>query len=188
MLDFQLQGKKAERCGNAKPHTLLHSVYRCDGDERWIAIEVTTVDQWDQLVKVLASKHPLPALLMGHEPWSRHSKDALDSAVNEASSKFDAFQLMNDLLAAGVPSGVALNASDLLANPMLEDRKHFWELHHPEMGTLKYNGPAYRFSETPAHLSRGAPCLGQDSAQVLTEFLGMSSETIARLQNEGALG
>jgi benzylsuccinate CoA-transferase BbsF subunit len=69
----------------------------------------------------------------------------------------------------------------------LNDRGHFWPLEHPEMGTLKYNGPAYRFSETPSKLVRAAPCLGQDSDMVLTDILGMNTAAIADLRSSGAL-
>jgi benzylsuccinate CoA-transferase BbsF subunit len=40
------------------------------------------------------------------------------------------------------------------------------------MGTLDYNGPAYRFERTPAALTKAAPCLGEDTEHVLTSLLG----------------
>jgi benzylsuccinate CoA-transferase BbsF subunit len=55
------------------------------------------------------------------------------------------------------------------------------------MGTLKYNGPAYRFSQTPSKLTRAAPCLGQDSSMVLTELLAFNSATIEDLRRSGVL-
>jgi benzylsuccinate CoA-transferase BbsF subunit len=187
LLEFQIAGRKAERQGNDKKTALLHGVFRCLGDERWIAIEVENETQWRGLLDVLARTHTLAPALTKHEPWRGHERRVLEQAIEEATARWDAFVLMDELLAAGVPAGVALKACDLLDNPMLEDRRHFSPLQHPEMGTLKYNGPAYRFSQTPSKLTRAAPCLGQDSSMVLTELLALNTATIEDLRRSGVL-
>jgi benzylsuccinate CoA-transferase BbsF subunit len=187
LLEFQLAGEKAQRDGNEKPTAILHGVFRCSGDEHWIAIEVEHTSQWQKLLEVLAKKHPLGPILMEEDSWRRPDRGALERAVEEHTSRWNPFDLMDELLVAGVPAGVALKGSDLLENPMLEDRQHFWPLRHPEMGTFKYNGPAYRFSRTPTKLARAAPCLGEDSSTVLTEILGFDEAKIADLRGSGAL-
>jgi benzylsuccinate CoA-transferase BbsF subunit len=187
LLEFQIAHSKAERQGNEKKTALLHGVFRCLGDERWIAIEVENETQWHHLLRVLARKHALAPVLGEPDSWRVYERPLLEHAIDDATACWDAFELMDDLLAAGVPAGVALKGSDLLDNPMLEDRGHFWRLPHPEMGTLKYNGPAYRVSRTPSKLTRAAPCLGQDSSMVLTELLGLDHEATADLRSSGAL-
>ena len=187
LLEFQIAHSKAERQGNEKKAVLLHGVFRCLGDERWIAIEIENETQWHQLLRVLARKQALAPVLAERDSWRVYERPLLEQAINEATASWDAFELMDELLAAGVPAGVALKGSDLLDNPMLEDRGHFWTLQHPEMGTLKYNGPAYRFSRTPSKLTRAAPCLGQDSSMVLPELLGLNDAMITDLRSSGAL-
>jgi crotonobetainyl-CoA:carnitine CoA-transferase CaiB-like acyl-CoA transferase len=44
-----------------------------------------------------------------------------------------------------------------------------------------------RFSETPWSIERGGPCLGEHTAEVLSEVLGLSGEEIAALRKEGVV-
>jgi benzylsuccinate CoA-transferase BbsF subunit len=95
---------------------------------------------------------------------------------------------MEALREAGVPAGVALRASDLLADKVLRQRGHFVPLEHPEMGVLDYNGPAYRFSRTPSRLTKAAPCLGEDTDQVLRDMLAIDAAQIEDWKRDGVLG
>jgi benzylsuccinate CoA-transferase BbsF subunit len=170
-----------------KPEAILHGVFRCAGEERWIAIEIEDETQWSGLMEVLAKTGELGAGLSGPESWTRLERVDIERAVEDLTVGWDAFELMDALRAAGVPAGVALKGSDLLNDPTLRERGHFWRLEHPEMGSLEYNGPAYRFSDTPSRLTRAAPCLGEDSAAVLADVLGFSSSQIDDFQKNGLL-
>jgi benzylsuccinate CoA-transferase BbsF subunit len=52
---------------------------------------------------------------------------------------------------------------------------------HPEEGELYVLTPPWKFSATPARVTRPAPLLGEHTEYVLTELLGMSEEEISRL-------
>jgi benzylsuccinate CoA-transferase BbsF subunit len=82
---------------------------------------------------------------------------------------------------------VVLSGSDLLADRRLRSRGHFWALAHPEMGTLDYNGPAYRLERTPSRLTSAAPLLGEHTDEVMRTVLGLDEAEIARLHANGVL-
>jgi CoA:oxalate CoA-transferase len=49
-------------------------------------------------------------------------------------------------------------------------------------------GPAVKLSETPGAVRTGAPLLGQHTADVLRECLGLDEREIDRLRQIGAIG
>jgi benzylsuccinate CoA-transferase BbsF subunit len=55
------------------------------------------------------------------------------------------------------------------------------------MGTLDYNGPAYRFERTPSRLTSAAPLLGEHTDEVMRSVLGLDDSEIERLHEEGVL-
>jgi benzylsuccinate CoA-transferase BbsF subunit len=55
------------------------------------------------------------------------------------------------------------------------------------MGALDYNGPAYRFEQTPSRLTKAAPCLGEDTTFVLKDVLAFDDAKIAELTEAGVL-
>ncbi|WP_118138328.1 CaiB/BaiF CoA-transferase family protein [Oceanicella sp. SM1341] len=180
LLLFQATGEEATRSGNRKPGTIVHGVYPCAGEERWIALEAGSEAEWDGLCAVLEAEELLAAARAAGE-------DALDAALAGLTAPREPFALMTACRAAGVPAGVANKASDLLEDDVLAAREHFWPLHHEEMGTLSYNGPAYRFEKTPSRLRTASPRLGEHTGQVMTEILGFAEADIARFRAEGLL-
>jgi 2-methylfumaryl-CoA isomerase len=68
-----------------------------------------------------------------------------------------------------------------VANPM------FAELEHPGVGGYLMPGSPLDFSAVPRVPVRRAPLLGEDTDEVLSEVLGMSSGEIARLHDDGVV-
>ena len=80
-----------------------------------------------------------------------------------------------------------LRATDLYEDAQLAHRGFFVTLDHPAMGPTPYDGLATQYSGSPGRLSKAAPMFGEDTHNVLTEFLGRSPEEIARYAESGAL-
>ncbi len=181
LLIYQATGEEITRQGSRKAGSILHGVFPCQGDERWIAIEAVSEDQWTALCDVLGNADALDAA-------RAEGLDALDAVMAETTRPWDAFKLMAACRKAGVPAGVANKASDLLDDDVFAARDHFWPLHHEEMGTLKYNGPAYRFERTPSELRFASPRLGEHTDQVMRDVLGFDNAQIASFRERGLLG
>ena len=52
---------------------------------------------------------------------------------------------------------------------------------HPVAGTVKMVGPPVRMTETPGSVRTPAPLLGEHTAEVLRDRLGMTVDEITRL-------
>lgn len=180
LLAYQVTGHEATRSGNRKTDSIVHGVYPCKGEERWIAIEAVNEHQWTALCDVLGDATRLAGA-------RAQGSDELDEAIAALTRDHDPFALMSACREAAVPAGVANKGSDLLADDVLEARDHFWPLAHVEMGTLKYNGPAYRFEKTPSELRFASPRLGEHTEDVMMDILGFERADIERFRETGLL-
>jgi crotonobetainyl-CoA:carnitine CoA-transferase CaiB-like acyl-CoA transferase len=80
------------------------------------------------------------------------------------------------------------SSRDLLEHPQLIARDFFQELEHPELGeTLRYPGAPYRLSETPWHLRRRAPLIGEHNEEIYGGELGLSRAELAVLMAVGTI-
>ncbi len=184
LLDHELTGRVATRSGNRSDHAAPHGAYPCSGDDRWIAISVQGDAQWRALCDVLARPTWLEdARFAGHAGRVAQA-DALDALIAEATGSRDANELMRALQAAGIAAGVVQSALDLHADPVLAGWGFFQWLEHPERPPAPYDGPALRLGATPGKLRWAAPALGEHTALVLREVLGMDETEIARLVDE----
>jgi crotonobetainyl-CoA:carnitine CoA-transferase CaiB-like acyl-CoA transferase len=152
-----------ERLGNGHPTVLLHGVYPCAGNDRWVAIACWTDSEVAQL-RAIAGENL--------EAWTG-ARDPLAVAT--------------ELQAAGIEAVPVQDFADVDVDPQVAHRKHFIELPHPEFGPGKYERNGFRISGTASGYDRSGPTLGQDNAWVLGELLGLSQDEQALLVDAGVL-
>ena len=90
------------------------------------------------------------------------------------------------LEAEQVPCAPVLTRDQVIAHPQIAASGILLESDHPTAGRLRQTRTAARFA-TPTVVRRGAPRLGEHSAEVLAE-LGLSAAEIADLRQQGVVG
>lgn len=176
--------RRGNRAADAGPQ----GAYPCAGDDRWCAIAVETDAQWRALRTAL-----------GDPAWARDAKldaaagrlaahDAIDDGIRAWTRERDPFEVMQTLVAAGVPAGVVQRSSDLIVDPQYRHRGFWREHEHPEIGRVPYAGPAARIAGCPAGARARDPLFNEHTVEVLSETLGMSDEEIAAGFASGAIG
>jgi crotonobetainyl-CoA:carnitine CoA-transferase CaiB-like acyl-CoA transferase len=197
-LDAVVNRRSARRpgfpSGNRRQHppAAPSGAYRASGEDRWVVVSCRTEQQWAALVDAMGSPawaaDPRFATLADRV---EHADD-LDALLERWTSERDRYDVMHLLQAAGVPAGAVQDAADRLErDPQLRARGHFTDLGNAEVDPMALEGVPFRMSATPPHtggrLRRGPPCLGEDTAAVLGEVLGLDAAQIAELDAEGAL-
>jgi crotonobetainyl-CoA:carnitine CoA-transferase CaiB-like acyl-CoA transferase len=184
LLDHALSGRVAGREGNRSDHAAPHGAYPCAGDDRWVAISVRGDAQWRGLCEALGRADWLADPALATHPARVAAAEALDARLAEATRGRDAGELAAALQAAGVAAGVVQSCLDLHADPVLAGWGFFQWLEHPARPPAPYEGHALRLAETPGRLRWAAPALGEHTALVLRELLGMGEGEIERLVRE----
>ena len=175
LLDFQVNHRVLERNGNRDPQFAPHGVYRCAGDDRWIAIACETDAHWHSLATIVgrADLGPLTA-------DARHRRsDELDQLITEWTTTQNDQAVEDRLQALAVPAHIVATSADSWADPQLAHRGHFVTTDHAELGPVTVEGTRYLMSRTPPTGYRGAPTLGQDTFEILTELLGYDADRLA---------
>jgi formyl-CoA transferase len=81
----------------------------------------------------------------------------------------------------GIPSGPINKLDQVFADPQLSARGQRMDLPHPLAGTVPQVGAPLRFSASALSYDRAPPLLGEHTAEVLRDRLGMSDAAIAAL-------
>ncbi|MER6973066.1 CoA transferase [Nocardioides sp. NPDC000445] len=93
---------------------------------------------------------------------------------------------LDALGAAGIWCGPVQDYAALVEDPQIRHNGTFVEYDHPTEGRVTTPGFPYAFSRTPASIERGAPLVGEHTAELLAEA-GFSGEEIAALTADGVV-
>jgi len=109
----------------------------------------------------------------------------VDALLSEWTRRHDKHEAMRLVGAAGVPAGAVLDTGDLLAEPSFAERGIIQTMQHPN-GELRMPAFPVRFDGAPAPV-KPAPLLGEHTAQVFGDWLGMSAGDVDGLRKEGII-
>ena len=184
ILAAQVRGYDRPRLGNRHPYLAPQGCYPCAGDDRWIAISVTSDDDWTALCAVAGFDTERAALRLD-ERIDAH--DSLDAEIAAWTQSHDQIELMHGLQARGVAACAVLDARGLVEDPHLAARGFFVSITHPDAGTYRFPGQPIHLSETPATFRRPAPGLGEHNREVLGDLLGLANAEIEGLRAAGVI-
>lgn len=165
-MEFEVFGSVMERRGNRGHTAAVQDVYRCAGEDSWVAVAVRPGDD-TALADVIGDT----------------------SSVAEWLATQDAEAATEKLTNAGIPAAVVISPSLVTENPQLVHRGFFERLEHPRTGEGFYPSPPFaRLDGAERWLLRTPPTLGQHNEEVLTELCGLTAADLARLTADGVIG
>jgi CoA:oxalate CoA-transferase len=89
---------------------------------------------------------------------------------------------IKELSEVGIPCGPINTIDQVASHPQVLHREMILEVPHPKLGKVKLINSPVKLSRTPAKVEQVAPELGQDTAHLLAEILGMSQDEIKNLR------
>ena len=171
-------GVPPQPMGNDAPDMAPHGVWRCAGDDDWLAVATTTDRQWRSLCGVVPDLASLSGYgLKDRQQASRTIGDILAAWAGPQTAAAAEARLIQ----AGVPAAALARSRDLVASPHLQARG-FWDQHPP--GVL----PGLPWRASFGRAQGPAPDLGADTVDVLRAVLGLPDDRIQALREAGALG
>ncbi len=169
LLDQEVNGRTAQRLGNASERYAVHGVYPVQGDDKWIAV----------VCQNTAAEENLSQLIGGG--------DLGDSTIANWTASQDRFELQELLQSHGIAAHIVSDSVDAVSDPQLIHRDHFRRVPQAYAGETVVEGSHYQFSRTPSSVLWGGPPIGEHTFEVLSEMLGYDGDRIANLAAVEAL-
>ena len=173
LLEHARDGSVPTRDGNRDAVARPHGVYRCAGDDRWVALSIWDEDEFARLRS-----------LAGHFEWSRADPD-LDACIEQWTGVRSREEIVEALREERLRVAPVVTISELAADPQLAARRFWRRTSHPVLGALTVMAPPFTLSRTPAVLERAGPTLGEHNGEVWRGLLGLGDTEYRALASEG---
>ncbi|MEU1982901.1 CoA transferase [Nocardia sp. NPDC019395] len=194
VIEYSAYGKQLERAGNRGPHAAPQNLYRAAGvdefgrPDNWIALAVTTDEQWEALTEILGRPAWATASGLGTAAGRRAHHDEIDEQLAAWCADRTAGAIVALLWEAGIPVAEVRQPHRQTDIPQLGHRGFFEPVDHPINPTARHSTVPARFSGGPERYHRThAPLLGQDNAAVLAQ-LGYTATEIETLERDKVIG
>lgn len=156
-------------------------------DGRWVCLTMPDTDRWWPGFAPMVGLDPNDPRFNDHEkrcgPNRLELIQILDATFRQQPAAHWKRELTERQLSADIIEEFDYPASD----PQAFNNRYIMELERPGVGRIKTLGFPIFMSETPARLSRTAPCRGQHSAEILHDLLGYSEDRIGELVTGGVV-
>lgn len=178
-------GFTRERTGSVLPKVAPSNIYSTrDGD---ILIAANQDSVWQRLAEAMGRPElGTDARYATHQARGERQAE-LDRLIDDWAASWSGEALLDHLESHGVPAGKIYAAREMLTDPHFEARQALIRVEHEEFANLWMQNVFPRLSSTPGKVNWAGAALGEHNEEIFGEILGMSTDMVAELADDGVI-
>jgi len=178
-LNYMTSGKAPRRAGNAHQNLVPYQVFAVSDGHMIVA--VGNDSQFRAYCRVIGMPELSDDPRFNTNPKRVLNREELVPLLVERMAQGERDHWLAELERAGVPAGPINTLDQVYEDPQVVFRQMKRELPHPVAGTVPMAGSPLRLSGSPVEYRHAPPMLGEHTAQVLRDRLGLSDADIEAL-------
>nr|WP_290669239.1 CaiB/BaiF CoA-transferase family protein [Ardenticatena sp.] len=183
--NYLVSGEVPRRYGNAHPNIVPYEVFpTADG---YVAVGIGNDQQYRRFCEVAGCPELWEDPRFQTNPGRVNHRDELVPRLRDVFRQRPTQAWIDLLVVHKIPVAPINTVAEALNDPQVRARDMVQQVVHPTAGLLDLLAPVAKLSSTPAQIHSPPPLLGEQSADVLHDWLGLSAEEIATLRKQGVI-
>ena len=162
-------------------------LYRCAGEEQWLAITCRDDADWRGLVAAMGSPRWATDATYAGVEGRRAGAEEIDARIGEWTAAQSKDAVAHACQTHGVPAAPMLTGAEMTTDAQYVARGFAVQIDQPGVGPLVLDGAAFRGARMAGPDIRRAPDLGEHTRQIARDQLGLDDDEIDRLLVAGVL-
>ncbi|MDP6495609.1 MAG: CoA transferase, partial [Dehalococcoidia bacterium] len=185
-----LTGEPVKREGNFMVYSPLAGTFACKGggpnDYVFIAISRASLPMWEGILKTIGREDLLSDETYADPTYRAEHGDKIRDMITQWTLQHDKQEVMHRMSQNGVPCGATLDSQEVISDPHLREREMITTVEQHKRGPMDMIGCPVKLDDSPVEVT-AAPLLGQDTEEILAQFLGYGSAQVEQLRAEGVV-
>lgn len=178
-------GVTPARMGSAHPSVVPSQVF--PASDGYLMLTAGNDGQFDRLCDVLDRRDLAQDERFATNRQRVRHRDALIAILSEVLVTRSRAAWVEACTAVGVPCAPINSVAEAFDDPQVRHREMTFGMPDPALGMVTLLASPLRFSATPVEYRRPPPRLGEHTAEVLHDWLGLDAAAVATLRGAGAL-
>ncbi|MFK0312451.1 CaiB/BaiF CoA transferase family protein [Pseudomonas sp. NPDC090233] len=184
-MNYLTTGNPPRRLGNAHPNIVPYQDFpTADGD---FILTVGNDGQFRKFAEVAGQPQWADDPRFATNKLRVANRAELIPLIRQATVFKTTAEWVSQLEAAGVPCGPINDLAQMFQDPQVLARGLAVSIAHPLAGSVPQVASPIRLSETPVEYRRAPPLLGEHTAAVLSDMLGLDADALEHLRTAGVI-
>ncbi len=173
MLDFQasrylMAGEVAPQVGNDHPTSIPTGLFETSDGAVNIAVSGNVI--WERFARALGHAEWIEDERFTSQAARKENRDAMNAAITAVTRTMTSADVVETLIAAGVPSGPANQIDEVFADPQVDHLGMAAEIDTLPFGPTRMVAQPVRLSRTPTTMAAHPPDRGEHTDEILSEI------------------
>ncbi len=183
--NFLVSHQPPTRYGNGHPNIVPYQTF--EAADGVFVLAVGNDNQFRAACEHMESPGLATDTRFATNPARVENRDELVSLMQPILKQKSVEAWINGFLSVGVPAAPVNDIPTVFADANVRARGLIHSLELPDGTPLDMVGPVPRFSHTPTEIRRPPPTVGQDSDEVLQEWLDLDTDSVVTYRQQGII-
>jgi crotonobetainyl-CoA:carnitine CoA-transferase CaiB-like acyl-CoA transferase len=185
-VEYDQLGIVAQRLGSRLPFASPRNVFRT-GDERWVAMSCSGQSIFERSCRAIGRPDLIDdPRFVDNRARTEHA-DEVDAIFQEWIGQHDQQKVLAVFTDAGAAAAPVYDVRDTFVDPHFIARDNLTSVADAELGTIRMQNVTPKLSRTPGAIRHAGPRLGEHTAVILQEWLGLTAEELTALERDGVV-
>jgi crotonobetainyl-CoA:carnitine CoA-transferase CaiB-like acyl-CoA transferase len=185
-IDYDQLGVIAGRLGSRLPFASPRNTFK-SADGSWLAMSCSAQSVFERACNAIGRPELIADPRFADNAARTRNYEAIDAIFGEWIGGRAADEVLRVLNEAGAAIAPVYDVQDVFEDPHFIARENITSVPDAELGTVRMQNVAGRLSRTPARIEHAGPRLGEHTAAVYREWLGLADRDLEELRREGVI-
>ncbi len=180
-------GKEPPRAGNRQSGLASAPYNAFQTKDGWVAIHVVTEGHWQNLLKAMGRDDLKDDPRFATNPARTENMAATEALVTAWTIGLGKMEVAAAAKRYRIPVAAVRNAIEVMNDPHMHERGMLQRIDHPSLGSIIVPNSPLRLHGADCVDPIASPSLGQHNRDVYGDWLGLGSQAVDQLRQDGAI-